>query len=36
LDQVYHRTVLVLWPRSETLANAKQAGLPALLSLLRL
>lgn len=36
LDQVYHRTLLVLWPRSRSLANAKRAGLAALLSLLTL
>lgn len=32
--QVYRRTLLVIWPRSQALANAKEAGLTALLSLL--
>jgi hypothetical protein len=36
LDQIYRRALLVLWPRSQALANARQAGLGTLLSVLRL
>jgi len=33
LDHVYRRTLLVLWPRSQALGEARRAGFPALLSL---
>lgn len=36
LDQIYYRTLLVLWPRSQTLANAKHAGFTAMLSILNI
>jgi len=36
LDQIYRRTLLVVWPRSQALVHAKRAGLTALLALLKL
>uniref|UniRef100_A0A383V4B8 Prolyl 4-hydroxylase alpha subunit Fe(2+) 2OG dioxygenase domain-containing protein n=1 Tax=Tetradesmus obliquus TaxID=3088 RepID=A0A383V4B8_TETOB len=36
LEQVYRKALLVLWPRSQSLAHAQRAGMTALLPLLKL
>jgi hypothetical protein len=35
LNQIYRKALLVLWPRSQAIANAKRAGIAALLALLK-
>jgi len=35
VEHIYRRSLLVLWPHSQSLANAQRAGLPALLSVLK-